>query len=379
MDINTLTLLVGSEAVARAKKRGRAYMCLACYHQKKERCTGELGLMQDHMLRFHVSPERIPFKCHLCLYQCMTREQMDHHVTHFLKHVTMAKARSITDHREWEIVSPTPCKITDSDLQKFSQEESLVFFLKKQASVTTAIPRTVSNMVASNSDVLGNSLSEETLRRGYIDPTPVSMAPVQPATVTTDTRVGVAKWVEGHAASAFVPIPGPMPEVVQAKTLPMQSGTLEMNSSATYLSGSLPLAPVIGMEQSVNTNQLNAELLGPVSHQMTPGMDILASAAADVREDVTLMGVHIPTASTLPGVSQVQPNTLMMPVQPTNPHPSSNTRNNVGGPLDLSPSGVRSGQMLPVARTTPQMQVTITPLKTPGGRLMRITEGIRST
>ena len=380
MDINTLTLLVGSEAVARAKKRGRAYMCLACYHQKKERCIGELGPMQDHMLRFHVSPDRIPFKCLLCLYQCMTREQMDHHVTHFLKHVTMAKVRSITDHREWEIVSSTPCRITDSDLQKFSQEESLVFFLKKQASVTTAIPRNVSNLVASNSDVLGNSLSEETLRRGYIDPTPVSMAPVQPATATTDTRVGVAQWVEGHASSAFIPIPGPMPEVVHAKTLPMQSGTLEMKTnSTTHLSGSLPLAPVIGMEQSVNTNQLTAELLGPVSHQRNPVIDILASAAADVREDVTLMSMHTPTAATLTGVSQVQPNTLMMPVQPTNPHPSTDTGNAVGGPLDLSPSGARSVQMSPAARTSSQMQVTITPLKTPGGRLMRIAEGIRST
>ena len=106
----------------------------------------------------------------------------------------------------------------------------------------------------------------------YIDPTSVSMAQVQPATVTTDTSVGVAKWVEGHAFSAFIPIPGPMPEVVHAKTLPMQSGTLEMKtSSAFHLSGSLPLAPVIGMEQSVNTNQLTAELLGPVSHKMTLG------------------------------------------------------------------------------------------------------------
>ena len=165
-------------------------MCLAYYHQKKERCIGEQGPMQDHMLRFHVSPDRIPLKCHLCLYQCMTWEQMDHHVTHFLKHVIMTKARNITNHQEWEIVSSTPCRITDSDLQKFSQEESLVLFVKKQESVTTAIPRNVSNMVVSNSDVLGKSVSEETLRRGYIDPTPVSMAPVQPATATTDTRVG---------------------------------------------------------------------------------------------------------------------------------------------------------------------------------------------
>ena len=311
-------------------------MCLACYHQKKERCIGELEPTQDHMLRFHVSLDRIPFKCHLCLYQCMIREQMDHHVTHFLKHVTMAKARSIMNHREWEIVSSTPCRITNSDLQKFSQEKSLVFFRKKQASVTTAILRNVSNMVASNSDMQGNSLSEEALWRGYIDLTPVSMAPVQPATATTNTRVGVAKWVEGHASSAFIPIPGLMPEVVEAKTLPMQSGTLEMkNSSGTHLIGSLPLVPVMAMEQSVNTNQLIAELQGPVSHQMNPGIDILASAAADVREDVTLMSMHTPTASTLIGVSQVQPNILMMPVQPTNPHPSTNTRKEVGGPLVL--------------------------------------------
>ena len=89
------------------------------------------------------------------------------------------------------------------------------------------------------------------------------------------------------------------------------------------------------------------------------------------------MSVHTPTASTLTRVSQVQPNTLMKPVQPTYPHPSTDTRNDVGGPLDLSPSGARSVQTSPVVKTTPQ--VTITPLKTPGVRLMRMAEGIRST
>ena len=34
MNVTMLAQLIGKEAVARAKKRGRAYLCLACHHQK---------------------------------------------------------------------------------------------------------------------------------------------------------------------------------------------------------------------------------------------------------------------------------------------------------------------------------------------------------
>ena len=43
MNVTMLAKLIGKEAVARAKKRGLTYMCLACHHQEGERCIRDNG------------------------------------------------------------------------------------------------------------------------------------------------------------------------------------------------------------------------------------------------------------------------------------------------------------------------------------------------
>ena len=59
------------ETIERARHRGRAYLCLACFHLKKKRVADELGKLEDHIVRNHVELERVPFYCQLCTFKCM--------------------------------------------------------------------------------------------------------------------------------------------------------------------------------------------------------------------------------------------------------------------------------------------------------------------
>ena len=133
MSSSFLSMLYPKEAIEKAKKRGRAYMCLICQRLTGEKRIGELGPMEDHILKNHVSRDRVPFFCRLCTFKCQTRYQMNHHVEHYSRHVTAAKKMNITNHDEWIVVSTVPYKIGEEDMAKFTQEESLLYFLKKQS------------------------------------------------------------------------------------------------------------------------------------------------------------------------------------------------------------------------------------------------------
>ncbi|MEW8309751.1 MAG: hypothetical protein G8D88_21710, partial [gamma proteobacterium symbiont of Ctena orbiculata] len=86
----------------------------------------------------------------------------------------MANYRAITNHEEWQVESPVPYAIGEKDLLKFSQEESVLFFLKKQS------PEVVPAAISANPE---EELTPETLQQGYIafpeDPVTVSSG-VQP-------------------------------------------------------------------------------------------------------------------------------------------------------------------------------------------------------
>ena len=108
MDLTIIELLFGKNAVERVRKRGRAYMCVGCHILKGERSIGEASTMQDHVLKYHVSQDQVPYYCRLCMYRCQTRGQMEHHVRQNAKHVAMATSRGVTNHEEWQVESPVP-------------------------------------------------------------------------------------------------------------------------------------------------------------------------------------------------------------------------------------------------------------------------------
>ena len=152
--------------------------------------------MVDHVLKSHVSRDRVPYYCRLCLFKCMTRQQIDHHTTYYSRHVAMASVKGVSKHAEWQQVSPVSYCISDSDLLKFSQEQSLLYYLKKLANVTTPLQKSVSKMVTASTDMLARSLSAETLQQGFIEATPASMSPIpsqQPAELSVKEHQGAAE------------------------------------------------------------------------------------------------------------------------------------------------------------------------------------------
>ena len=110
-------------------------MCLMCETLTGEKRISELGPMEDHILKNHVSRDRVPFFCRLCTFKCQTRYQMEHHVKVYPRHKVAADQMGVTRDKEheWMVESPAPYKIGDADMRKFSQEESILFFLRKQA------------------------------------------------------------------------------------------------------------------------------------------------------------------------------------------------------------------------------------------------------
>ena len=48
--------MYGQVAIEKAKKRGRAYQCLACHFKKVQRWIDEIGKLEDHILRSHMPP-----------------------------------------------------------------------------------------------------------------------------------------------------------------------------------------------------------------------------------------------------------------------------------------------------------------------------------
>ena len=159
-----LSMLYSREAIERAKKRGRAYMCLMCETLTGEKRISELGPLEDHILKKHVSLDRVPFFCRLCNFKCQTRYQMEHHVKVYPRHKVAADQMGVTrDHEhEWMVESSAPYKIGDADMKKFTQEESILFFLRKQSGETVptgAAPQMPAPTQYSNQMQMWNHLS----------------------------------------------------------------------------------------------------------------------------------------------------------------------------------------------------------------------------
>ena len=168
MDLTMIELLFGKEAVERARKRGRAYMCVGCHTLTGERRIGEAGPMQDHVLKYHVSQDQVPYYCRLCMYRCQTRGQMEHHVRHNAKHVAMATSRGVTNHEEWQVESPVPYRVGEKDLLKFSQEQSLLYYLQRQSPQTVQQPNATGVVDVQVPDDPLEILTAETLNQGFI-------------------------------------------------------------------------------------------------------------------------------------------------------------------------------------------------------------------
>ena len=89
---------------------------------------------------------------------------MEHHVKVYPRHKVAADQMGVTrDHEhEWMVESPAPYKIGDADMKKFTQEESILFFLRKQAGElmpNVRAPQMPAPIQYSNQMQMGNQLS----------------------------------------------------------------------------------------------------------------------------------------------------------------------------------------------------------------------------
>ena len=180
MDTRMLSLLYSKEAIEKAKKRGRAYLCLGCQKQKGLQIVGERGPMEGHVLKNHVARDRISFYCRLCTFKCTTLHQLNHHMNHCSRHLARAREMNVTNHQEWMVASQVPYQIGETDLLKFTQEESQLFFLKKQAGDQSQVTTVPDPMPAASPDLLAETLTSDTLRLGYIAEPP-AIGESQPA------------------------------------------------------------------------------------------------------------------------------------------------------------------------------------------------------
>ena len=110
--------IYSQEDIERAKKRGRAYLCTSCYHKSERQVKkiDEKGRIEDHILKTHVTPGRWPYYCTLCLFPCTRREQLNHHVTNYQRHMDMASVRQIKDGSP--LLVESPYKISELDYAK---------------------------------------------------------------------------------------------------------------------------------------------------------------------------------------------------------------------------------------------------------------------
>ena len=111
-----------------------------------------------------MEPERVPFFCRLCKFKCMRHDQLVRHVSHYARHVTMAASRQIVDHTPWLVASSNPYRINEMDYRKFTQDESLNFFLEKQKQ--SPLSSVVNKMAAGTLE--RDIFAAETLNAGFI-------------------------------------------------------------------------------------------------------------------------------------------------------------------------------------------------------------------
>ncbi|MCG8077512.1 MAG: hypothetical protein JAY75_14905, partial [Candidatus Thiodiazotropha taylori] len=117
-----------SDKIARARKRGIAYQCLVC-ERVGARTVNIKCRLEDHFMRRHMLEEEIPFRCRLCGFMCLRRDQMLNHTTVYSRHILAVTKQKIADVTPYLVESQRPHVFGPGDYKALTQMESLVHFL----------------------------------------------------------------------------------------------------------------------------------------------------------------------------------------------------------------------------------------------------------
>ena len=124
-----LSVFEDQEKVERAKKRGKAWQCLHCHNNSQKRWVDIKCRVEDHIMKYHLALEEVPFYCRLCWFRCQRQDQLVGHVTKYKRHVELATQGQVTDHSSYLIKNAQPHVMGPLDYSPLTAEESLRHFL----------------------------------------------------------------------------------------------------------------------------------------------------------------------------------------------------------------------------------------------------------
>ena len=119
---------VDRERIVRARHRGTAYQCLEC-EKVGVRTINIKCRMEDHFMRKHMSEDAIPFKCRLCGFMCLRKDQILSHTTGYTRHLVAAVKQKVTNSLPYLMESRQPHVFGASDFKALTPEASLLHFL----------------------------------------------------------------------------------------------------------------------------------------------------------------------------------------------------------------------------------------------------------
>ncbi|MEW8547870.1 MAG: hypothetical protein AB2693_30555, partial [Candidatus Thiodiazotropha sp.] len=99
-------------------------------------------------MRKHMAEDEIPFRCTLCGFMCLKRDQIFHHIDNYTRHITAAAKKKVTNHFPYLVESQKPHVFSPDDFKSLSMAESLLHFLGVVDDVTA---RQVTSPVAHGS------------------------------------------------------------------------------------------------------------------------------------------------------------------------------------------------------------------------------------
>ena len=94
------------------QRRGRLYACIHC-SDSKVTYVAERYRVADHIQKHHLALDQAAFYCNLCMFRCLTRDQLEKHLTNYKRHVMMANTPGIGDVRRYLVANPNPRKILE--------------------------------------------------------------------------------------------------------------------------------------------------------------------------------------------------------------------------------------------------------------------------
>ena len=231
------TAMAEVERLEKAKRMGRAWQCLRCYHREQKRTVDRKGRIEDHIMKVHLALEEVPYYCRLCLFRCQRQEQLRSHVTAHKRHVEMAAKRNITDHESCLVFNANPHIIGPIDYVALSAEDSLAHFLSVQVTGgQSATP------AASDQEVPLVQLTEEQVMQ--------VLQPVESAQVVTLIQPEEA----GQVGTVSVPV-GPQMTATQPMNAIQVTPVMNQQEAGRMETVSTPVGAQVSLMQQVGAVQ----------------------------------------------------------------------------------------------------------------------------